>query len=726
MRHTRLLTSTLLAGFVLLPAARPAGQAQQAPNQQMTFRASTNFVEVDAVVTDENGNFVRDLTAADFEVLEDGQPVAIDAFSLVDLPIEAGGGAPAAGEDAPAEEPFTAEIVTNDRDFDGRIYLIVLDANQIAPLRTTQTKELARRFVLENMSGSDQAAVVHIGSDKISQDFTSSKRLLLDSIDRFTGQKLRSAVLNKFDDATLKAGAEGGFEPARDHEAVERAAKARQSMQSVENLANYMAGIRGRRKAMLFISEGISFNMYDTIGPSRLGYDLYRDNDSTEAQYAAEIALDMQNMVETATRANVVIYSVDPRGLTSESDEAMQLTGAVGEGGLTGSAAAGGAVAADPETASSPENVIRGLREELNRSHTQLRSVAEQTGGLALVNTNSFADGFERIVEDNSTYYLLGYNTPPKYDGRFHEITVRVKRPGLEVRARKGYYALKTNPADAGGPEPDVLRDLLASPMPMSGLTMRVDSSVFRGDGARGLVRVTVELDPESIDFAEAGGAFTNTVELAFVAYNLDGNAEVNGSKTLDLSLQPQNREAVETHGLRYATEFALAPGRYQIRLAAKEAVGGRNGSVFWDVDVPAFTAPLAMSGVVVTTAAAAAAPAVNDAEATKAVFPGTGVARRTFTLEDTLRVFAEIYDSQAAAAPRDLEVRLAVLADDGFELVGETETRSTADLSPRGSIAFVRDLALEDLAPGRFTLRIEVSAPGSETIRKDVSFEIR
>ena len=706
MRHTRLLTSTLLAGIVLLPAARPAGQGQQA-NQQMTFRASTNFVEVDAVVTDENGNFVRDLTAGDFEVLEDGQPVAIDAFSLVDLPIEAGAVEAAEGEEA----PFTAEIVTNDRDFDGRIYLIVLDANQISPLRTPHTKELARRFVLESMSGSDQAAIVHIGDDKISQDFTSNTRLLLESIDRFTGQKLRSAVLNKYDDAAQKYGIESDVAPVRDVDAVERAAMARQSMESVRNLANYMAGIRGRRKALLLLSEGVSFNMNDTIGPGQLGYDLYRDNDSTEAQYAADVALDMQSMIETATRANVIVYSVDPRGLSSDSDEAMGLLGPLGD---------------SPEDLEAHQGVIRGLREELNRSHTHLRSVAEQTGGLALVNTNSFAEGFQRIVEDNSTYYLLGYNTPPKYDGRFHDITVRVKRPGLEVRARKGYYALKANPAETGGPEPDVLRDLLASPMPMSGLTMRVDSSVFRGDGARGLVRVTVELDPASLDFAEEGGAFTNTVELAFVAYNLDGNAEVNGSKTLDLSLQPQNRDAVETHGLRYATEFALAPGRYQIRLAAKEEVGGRNGSVFWDVDVPAFTAPLAMSGVVVTTAAAAAAPAVNDAEATKALFPGTGVARRTFTLEDTLRVFAEIYDSQAAAAPRDLAVRLAVLADDGFELVDETETRSTADLSPRGSIAFVRDLALEDLAPGRFTLRIEVSAPGSETIRQDVSFEIR
>lgn len=716
MRHTRLLTSALLAGFVLLPAARPAGQAPQAPaNQQMTFRASTNFVEVDAVVTDQNGNFVRDLTPDDFEVLEDGQPMEVDTFSLVDLPIDAAG-APEADEEMVVEE-FTAEIVTNDRDFDGRIYLIVLDANQISPLRTTQTKELARRFVLQNMSGSDQAAIVHIGDDKISQDFTSNKRLLLDSIDRFTGQKLRSAVLNKFDDATLKAGIEGDVEPVRDVDAVERAAQARQTMESIRNLANYMSGIRGRRKALLLLSEGVSFNMFDTIGPGQLGYDLYRDNDPTEAQYAADIALDMQAMIETATRANVVVYSVDPRGLTSEADETMGLAGAVATDGLGGTG--------DPNMAGH-EGVIKGLRDELARSHTQLRSVAEQTGGIALVNTNNFADGFERIVEDNSTYYLLGYNTAPKYDGKFHEITVRVTRPGLEVRARKGYFALKEDPAAAGGPAPDPLRDLLTSPMPMAGLTMHVSSGIFKGDGASGLVRVTVEIDPASIDFAEAEGRFTNSVELRYVAYNLDGNAATSGSKTLDLSFQPESREAVGQHGLRYATEFALQPGRYQLRLAAHEAVGNRMGSVFWDVEVPAFNAPLAMSDPIVTSAAAAGAPAVNDAEATKPMFAGAGVVRRVFSLEDTIRVFAEIYDSQATT-PHDVEVEFSVLADDGFPIVEERDTKPTSELTPRGSIAYTRDLALEDLAPGKFVLRIEAtSSLGGAPVRREIGFEIR
>jgi VWFA-related protein len=715
VRRIPLVSGVLVAGLALLPQARTAGQGQsQTPTPpQLTFRAGTNFVEVDAVVTDAQGNFVRDLTAADFEVLEDGRPVRVDAFSLVDLPV---GDAPAAPE--AQDDPFSAEITTNEHDFEGRIYLIVLDANQISPLRTPHTRELARRFVVENMAGSDQAAVVHIGDDKISQDFTSNKRLLLDSIDRFTGQKLRSAVLNKYDDAAQKHGIEGDVHPVRDADAVERAAKARQTMASVRNLANYMAGIRGRRKALLLLSEGVSFNMHDTIGPGQLGYDIYRDNDPTEAQYAADVALDMQSMIETATRANVAVYSVDPRGLSSDSDEAMGLPGPLSDR-LTGATS-------DADLAAH-EGVIKGLREELNRSHTQLRSVSEQTGGLAIVNTNSFPTGFGNIVKDNSTYYLLGYNSDPKYDGKFHEITVRLKRQGLQVRARKGYYALKANPATTGGPAPDVLHDLLASPMPMSGLTMRVSSDVFKGTGTSGLVQVAVEIDGEELQFTEEGGTARNTVEMSYIAFDPSGTSETGGTKTLEFSLRPENREAVAEHGLRFATEIALPPGRYQIRLAAKEAVGGRSGSVFWNVDVPEFTAALAMSDVLVSSERAAAAPVVNDAATIKALFPWLTAAHRSFALEDTLSVFAEIYDNRAAT-PHDVTLSVAILADDGFELFKAEETKRSTDLSPdRGAYAYTTKIPLADLAPGRFKIRVEArSSLGGDPVVKEIAIEIR
>jgi hypothetical protein len=263
--------------------------------------------------------------------------------------------------------------------------------------------------------------------------------------------------------------------------------------------------------------------------------------------------------------------------------------------------------------------------------------------------------------------------------------------------------------------------------MPMAGLTMRVVSDAFKGTAGNALVQMAVEISGEDLVLAERDGRFTNTVELSYIAFDPSGSATTRGSKTLDLSLQPQNRDALSEHGLRFATELTLAPGRYQVRLAAKEAIGGRSGSVFWDIDVPRFDAPLSMSGVVLSSERVGAAPTVNDAATLKTMFPGVTTASRSFSLEDTVGVFAEIYDGRAAT-PHDIDLSVAVLADDGFEMFKETATRPSTDLSAeRGSLAYVTRIPLEDLAPGVFILRVEArSSLGGDPVVRDVRFEIK
>ena len=162
----------------------------------------------------------------------------------------------------------------------------------------------------------------------------------------------------------------------------------------------------------------------------------------------------MQAMYEVATRANVAIYSVDPRGVASEADNALQISG-IPDG-----------VAADVG------NLTSALRDELRRELGTLRTFAEVTGGVAAVGSNDFDAAFRRVVQDNSSYYVLGYHPAElKHDGKFHDITVRVKRPGVQVRARKGYYAVKDAKA-AAVPPADPTVELLNSPMPLTGLNL--------------------------------------------------------------------------------------------------------------------------------------------------------------------------------------------------------------------------------------------------------------
>src|SRR5919109_1171568 len=141
-------------------------------------------------VTDVSGNPVRDLTAADFAVLEDGKPQKISAFSLVNIPIERA--------DRPlfAEAPIERDVQSNQQ-VDGRVYLLVLDDLHVNPLRTARTKAVAKAFLERYFAANDIAAVVFTSGRAEGKEFTTNKRLLLAAVNRFMGQKLRSSTLTR-------------------------------------------------------------------------------------------------------------------------------------------------------------------------------------------------------------------------------------------------------------------------------------------------------------------------------------------------------------------------------------------------------------------------------------------------------------------------------------------------------------------------------------------------
>ena len=191
----------------------------------------------------------------------------------------------------------------------------------------------------------------------------------------------------------------------RDANKAIRVHKARNTLTVLKNVADYMAGIRGRRKAVVFFSEGIDYDIYDQI----------------KNIYASDIRGYGQDAIAAATRANVSFYSVDPRGLTGVDDAA--------------------------EISSLPQDPSLGLgmaalQQELRLSQDSLRTISDETGGFAAVNSNDYRTSFERIIRDNSSYYVLGYySSDSRRDGQFRTVNVRVKGTGLQVRSRKGYRA---------------------------------------------------------------------------------------------------------------------------------------------------------------------------------------------------------------------------------------------------------------------------------------------
>ena len=499
--------------------------AQQQPSTP-TFRAETRLIEVDVIVTDRDGRFVRNLSRDDFEILEDGQPQAIATFAFTDRPIPV---RPARGA-APAPERDTT---TNAATTDGRVYVIVMDSpstsgpsGRLGLDYDEYARRFARQFIENHLSPSDTVAVVHVqGSVRDGQELTTNRRLVLDAIGRYgRGQAGASAA------------------PAYGPEMVARNYATYRALQDV---AERLGAMGERRKAILWVGGQIRFDPSTAECPTeqqpplpdpRALCAIRRSSASLLAAY--------RDAIGTATRNNVSVYPIDPSGLTP----AMSLG-------------------------------------ELERT-AALRMVAEDTGGRAVVNTNDIEKHYDAIVQDTSTYYLLAYApTIAHRDGKFHRIEVRT-RPGLRVRARPGYFApgVNTSPAAPSRPEAVSTRavEALRTPVAQTGLDLNLFTASFRGSADERVVIIGGQISGA----LQLGS--DDQMMVAYQVLR-EGRVVKGEYQLFTLNLQPGTRERVEERGLQWIGRLALPAGRYELRLVADQE-NGRLGSVVVPVDVPEFT----------------------------------------------------------------------------------------------------------------------------------------
>ena len=691
-------TRLFLVALAIAAAAGAAGRAQEPQPQPqqppITFRAEVNYVEVDARVLDQKGQFVTQLTANDFEVLEDGKPQKVTAFSLVNIPVER------AERPLFASQPIEPDVRNNLEGADGRIYLIVLDDMHTQALRSQRTKAAARQFIERYIGANDLAAVVHTGGrTDANQDFTNSRRRLLEAVDKFMGRKLRSSTLNMIDDVNARAGTASATDPATDIDDKQRGYNARVALDTIRNLATYLGNIRGRRKALVLFSEGIDYNIYNLFS-----------NEITEAQTVIDAT---REMVAAATRANVAVYGVDPRGLGAGMDDLAAIQ-------------------------SFPDDTSLGLGQsalfnEVRLAQDSLRVMSDETGGFAVVNQNDFKTAFQRIVDDNSSYYVMGYySTNDRRDGRFRKIEVRVKdHRDLTVRARKGYIAPRGRAPEAkaaakDGPSPE-LREAMESPLALPSLPMSVAVSVFKGPASKGSVVISTLIGGRTLPFSEEGGMFKNDLEIIGVATDVKGKPFSTDRNTVNLNMKPDTAKRVMATGFRVIQSLDLAPGRYQLRMAARESNTRKAGSVSYDLEVPDFSkAPLIMSDLALTSAMSGVAPTVRPKDPLEKLLPGPLTSYREFSPADEIALFVEVYDNVKQA--HKTEIVATVKAEGGQSVFETREERDSSELAgSAGGYGFEARVPLKSLAPGLYVLRVEAAARVGDrpTASKEIIFRV-
>jgi VWFA-related protein len=687
----------LMTGVALTAGQAPAPPTQQqqpAPppaQQPPTFKVRVDFVEVDAVVTDREGRLVRDLTKEDFQVLEDGKSQTITNFTHVDIPIDK--------ENRPlfAASPIEPDVKTNEKPFDGRVYVMVVDDLHTRFGRTVRVKTAAKQFIERRLGANDLMAVVHTaGSTDSNQEFTSNKRLLLAAVDKTHGRKLDSATANKTNEYNNTRGIRQQGDPLNDPDDMERGFNARTTLDTLRNVAEWFGSVRGRRKAILFVSEGIDYDIYDIISQT-----------GSNHQSASTVLDATRDAIGAATRSNVAIYGIDPRGLTDLGDESIEI-------------------------GSFPDDTSLGigqgsLQNELRLSQDSLRTLSEETGGFAVVNRNDFSTAFQRIVEDNSSYYVLAYYPPDPRPGRTHKIDVRLTRPGLTVRARKAYLTpKKVDPPKTTGNSPATpeLREALDSPLPVSGLTMHVFAAPFKGAPPNASVLFGVELRGRDMKVDP-----NSKILLSYIA--IDATGKVRGGNTDSLTLtnlKPESKARIEQSGLRMLNRLDLPPGKYQLRIAAHDSAGGNVGSVQYDLEVPDYAkAAFSMSGLVLTSGSGAAFPTVKADEQLKPMLPGPPIALRSFPQNDEIALFTEVYDS-AGSTPHKVDIVTTVTTDEGKVLYKTDETRDSSDLGgKRGGYGYTTRVPMKDLALGSYVLKVEARSRLKDTppVARELQFTV-
>jgi VWFA-related protein len=527
-----------------------------------------------------------------------------------------------------------------------RTYLFALD--EVAPDRALRARKFLHRFIEEYLGPNDVGAVALTGRGLSSsgQDFTTNRRLLLGAIDKYTGG---------FSDADTASPARMGSD------GIQLAA-------SLRKLTEFLATMPGR-KTMVFVGEGLGdldvFNLLD-----------YRGTALTPS------GVDMHAALATATRNNITIYPVDPRGLTTEL------------------------AASESFDTSALDN------------RTDLAALAEATGGFSFTSSNNVKSAFERIVRETSTYYTIGFNSEyDRLDGRFVPVQVRVKRPGLLVKSRAGFVAPREKERRpekiTGDTRSAAVAEALASAIPTNGVKMRVAAAPYRGLKSPS-VALAVEIDISTFGLVLKPGTMSADVEVSYLATDGKGKVRPGRRHNATLSLKTDAFNKAIKNGVRMISEFELPQGRYQLRVAAGSQYNA--GSVIYDIDVPDFSKdPLMLSGVSLSSTAAAAIPTLKPQDPLKDLLPGPPVATRQFAPDDTLAFFAEVYDNRAPKDAAPFPVTVELRGSDGRVVpVAKGEVTSSSPKGKSGGYPVAGRFPLKNVPEGSYVLRVEAGASGA------------
>jgi VWFA-related protein len=709
------LAAGVIAGVLSAALVRASSQAPAVSQPQPVFRVGVDAVRIDAVVTDKDGRVVTDLTAKDFELRQDGKVQQITLARFVPVQTSAEQPVPAAppsvkkGEPAPPPPPAAKLSKAQVQ----RSIALVVDDLSLSAESFEYTRQGLHKFIDTQLQPADLVALVRTSAPGgTMQPFTTDRRLLHAQVDGMRWTAMSRSGVESFEPVqgsflgigmVAPPGGQGPAAPGIDPTDFTVVNDLRRHMSAAGTLGALNLIIRGAselpgRRAIVLLSEGFAL--------------MTNDNGAYIPEPRTRLALD--RAIEAALRHGVVVYSVDTRGLQ---------TGRM----LASDNVVGNAVPASAEA--DRKRFVLDTQEGLTY-------VAEQTGGIAALNTNDIGAGIARVVNDIRSYYILGY-TPdentfakPGKTPKLHKLSLKVKRPGLTVRTRKTFLGISDPPEQQRllSTPAQALRDAALSPFAVSDISMRATTLPGYGpDGA--FVRTLLQIDARALSFAKGDdGRTTADVDVVGMAFDQDGTevGHMTTAFTVALSADTDREALRDGEGLVYVLKVPIPkPGAYQIRFAARDRRNGAIGSAgqFAWIDDVAHGA-FAMSGILLGPESTASSSKPAEGLDTSGLLKQQ--AHRVFTPGTRLSYAYEIYNAQA---PVQASATIWRGQERVFTAPADTlvpPTTATDRFAAAGGLKLG-----PSLPPGDYVLQIATRTPEAKTRKKgaavqSVDFQVR
>ncbi len=664
---------------VILLSLALFGSVRQSSAQEIpgVIRIDVNLVQLDAVVTDGKGKPVTNLKADDFEILQDNKVQKIRNFEFVRVsnPLTIERLPVVSGRSDSVSPPSTSAPRREDV---LRTIALVVDDIGLSYDSTIRVRSALRKWVDTEMQPGDLVSVVRTDAAMGAlQQFTNDKRLLYSAIDHLRYQPGRIGVgsFTAFEPALeqISDPSTGQTVPWPDTTGFDTELENAYLMSSFNAIRYVMQGLRDLpgRKSLVLFSEDMSLPNLDSSGQQR-----------------QTIEDRLRALADDANRASVVIYGVDPRGPV--------YTGPTAEDNLSG------------HSTDEIVSMISSRNKKFIDSEDTLILLSQRTGGLFLGNSNDLSGLLTRAVDDGAGYYLMGYQPEqttfdPKEDTvKYHAIRVRVKKPGLKVRSRTGFYGIKdANPETQTPATPEAqLAKALVSPFATADLRVRLTTLFFNTDTEGSYIKTLMHFDAHDLTFAEqADGTQSASVDIAVMMFDGNGDPSQALNKTWSLRVPKSAFEDVLRKGLDYSVPVPVKKaGPYQLRIALRDNASRKLGSAMQFVDVPDVNSGrLTLSGIVMS----ADPPVAGTSEGNPSI--------RIFKAGTAVSYAYEVFNVPAGTKERALLQTVVRLYHDGQVVFESTPSPLKSDSADAKRVAVGNRIQLTKLPPGDYAMQVAV-----------------